>query len=80
MRRPHWIAHAACRGTNRNFVPSQRHGEVARGAAGLAAICGRCEVRAECLAVALADSSITGCWSGTGDRQRAGLRRRASAA
>jgi WhiB family redox-sensing transcriptional regulator len=81
LRRPDWMAHAACRGSSLNVVPSQSTAAKWREVPpALAATCGRCEVRDDCLAVALADSSITGCWGGTGDRQRAELRRRAPAA
>jgi hypothetical protein len=34
----------------------------------------------ECLAMAMADPSLTGCWGGLSDRQRAELRRQTKAA
>jgi hypothetical protein len=67
-------------GSGLNFVPSAsaaaRWQQVPDE---LAAICGRCEVRDECLAMAMADASLTGCWGGTTDAQRTALRRRAAA-
>ncbi len=81
LRPPEWIRRAACRGRHKNFVPSAsataRWKQVP---AELAAICGRCEVRGECLDMALADSSRTGCWGGLSDRQRNELRRQRKAA
>jgi hypothetical protein len=71
MRRPDRMAHAACRGTDLNIVSSQSAAAKWREVPPeLAAICGRCEVRDQCLVMALADSSLTGCWCGTTDRRR----------
>lgn len=39
------------------------------------AVCRRCPVQAECLGVALADSSLLGVWGGTTERERVELRR-----
>ena len=75
------LRRAACRASQLNFVPSQSAAGKWRAVPSeLAAVCGRCEVRDECLAMALADSSLTGCWGGTTDRQRAELRRQAKVA
>jgi WhiB family redox-sensing transcriptional regulator len=39
-------------------------------------VCGMCEVRAECLAYALAHHEYDGIWGGTSDRERRRQRRR----
>ncbi|MGZ6005420.1 MAG: WhiB family transcriptional regulator [Candidatus Saccharimonadales bacterium] len=39
------------------------------------AICAECEVKAECLAYALADISIQGVWGGTSDKERKDIRK-----
>ena len=80
LRPPAWTRRAACRGSRLRFVPSQSAASKWKDVPPeLAAICGRCEVRDECLAMALADSSLTGCWGGTTDGQRKALRRRPAA-
>jgi WhiB family redox-sensing transcriptional regulator len=38
-------------------------------------LCGRCPVREECLAFALADESLTGVWDGTNERERRAWRK-----
>lgn len=43
------------------------------------AVCGRCLVRAECLAVAMADRDLVGVWGGTSKRERDQMRRGAVA-
>ena len=41
------------------------------------AVCARCEVTADCLAVALADPKLEGVWGGTSDADRRRMRRQA---
>jgi len=42
-------------------------------------LCRRCDVRAECLAYALADPHLVGYWGGTTERERAGMRQKKAA-
>ncbi len=72
--RPAWTADGACRGTELDFIPASST-KWAEPPHALAAVCARCPVRDACLAMALADSSLTGVWGGTADRQRAEMRR-----
>jgi WhiB family redox-sensing transcriptional regulator len=77
LRPPAWTRRAACQGSRLNFVPS--HSAAAKWVKvpdELAAICSGCPVRDECLDMALADGTLSGCWGGTCDRERADLRRR----
>ena len=72
LQRPAWHARAACRGYGTGaFFPSRdgpQHDPEAT--------CRRCEVRDDCLAYAMADSSLVGCWGGTTARERRILRRK----
>jgi WhiB family transcriptional regulator, redox-sensing transcriptional regulator len=71
VHRPQWMASAACRDEPRElFFPG-----LGESTAPAKAICGRCPVRAECLALALADSELLGVWGGTSVRERKGVRR-----
>lgn len=75
--RPAWHADAACAEPDVDqgvFFP-------ARGVSlsPAVAVCGRCLVRDECLAHALADPSLQGVWGGTSDRQRSAIRRERAA-
>jgi WhiB family redox-sensing transcriptional regulator len=74
---PSWHADAACRETpGVNFFPD-------KGAAGepAKAVCGRCLVRADCLAWALEQLDLlAGIWAGTSGRDRRLLRARRAAA
>lgn len=38
-------------------------------------LCGRCDVRAHCLAYALADPRLVGYWAGTTEAERARMRK-----
>ena len=76
--RPAWHADAACREhpelnwVAQDDVPSGSKRYIAPAKA----ICGTCLVRPECLATALADSSLVGIWGGTTTRERVAIRRR----
>ena len=77
LRRPDWQSEAACRGEGtRKWVGD---GEGAPYAA-QKAVCAECPVREPCLAFALANKSLMGCWGGTTEAERRELRRRAAAA
>lgn len=75
MRPPSWTTHAACRGADPDLFFPKRGGRVTRAKR----ICGGCEVRAECLAMALAGNEH-GIWGGLGEEDRRRLRRRIVAA
>jgi len=69
--RPAWQASAACRGQpTRLFFPGT--GEVQ---GPVKAVCESCPVLAECLAYALERPELRGVWGGTGERERARMRR-----
>src|SRR4051812_43673844 len=69
--RPVWMRDAACAGVGADaFVPA-RGGGPARGRC----LCASCAVCAECLAYALADSSLAGTWGNTSEAERRALRR-----
>jgi WhiB family redox-sensing transcriptional regulator len=67
---PAWHADAACHETpDVNFFPDRGDD-----GAPTKAVCGRCLVRAECLAAALADPLTTGIWAGTTASDRRAMR------
>lgn len=72
-----WMARAACRNADPEIffpigvVPSARQLRAAL------RICGRCEVRAECLNYALRTGQTAGVWGGTTEQQRRALREEA---
>lgn len=71
--RPPWHADALCREyPEARFFPAKGEHGVVRAAR---LVCGRCLCRDECLAFALADSTLVGVWGGTTARQRAVMRR-----
>jgi WhiB family transcriptional regulator, redox-sensing transcriptional regulator len=71
FRRPAWHAQAACRGMGPDaFFP-----ERGQTTAAAQAVCEGCEVRTECLSVALADSDTHGVWGGLSDKGRKLLRK-----
>jgi WhiB family redox-sensing transcriptional regulator len=74
IRRPAWMARAACRGTDVNtFFPAQGdRPDSAR------EVCGGCPVQVKCHDYAMADPDLDGCWGGMTARERAALRRRVS--
>lgn len=66
-----WVEAALCGQTDPDaFHPGQ--GESPRAAK---AVCARCDVRADCLAEALANPSSDGVWGGTTEHQRRRIRR-----
>jgi len=71
VRRPAWQARAACRGTSLGVFFPEKKGDYAPAKA----MCAECPVRQECLAAALADPGIAGCWGGTSRRERARVAR-----
>jgi WhiB family redox-sensing transcriptional regulator len=71
--RPAWMRLAACRGMEtERFFPASWD-DVAHAEA--RAVCGGCQVRAECLDYALADTLCAGIWGGTTGLDRRQLRR-----
>lgn len=74
LRRPAWMAHAACRDRPEvNFFPTLGESlEPAR------TVCAGCPVRLPCVDYAVSEPDLSGVWGGTSPRQRAALRRRAS--
>ena len=71
LRRPEWHRRAACRGSGTSaFFPVR--GEPTMPAK---ALCESCEVRDECLAVALPDPEIGGVWGGSSAPERLRMRR-----
>ena len=75
LARPAWQEDAMCRGrgTKLFFSGAAETTEKAR------VVCGTCSVREECLAFALADSSLVGVFGGTTEGERREMRRRGSA-
>jgi WhiB family redox-sensing transcriptional regulator len=73
LRRPAWMADAACRGMPAStfFIDPGGNAEPAR------AVCAGCPTRQPCLAYALSEN-MPGIWAGTTPRQRAAMRRTAS--
>lgn len=66
---PAWQARAGCRDTD----PEAFFPEVGGSAQPAKRICGRCEVRGECLAYALEHDERFGVWGGTSERERSRL-------
>lgn len=69
---PDWHADALCKESFPGATWFPERGDDTRAAV---AICNRCLVRAECLAVAVADRDLVGIWGGTSKRERDRLRR-----
>lgn len=72
LKGPAWKADALCR----EYPKVAWFGQSERSAKAAKAVCGRCLVRSECLAYALADPHIDGVWGGLTRRERSELRRR----
>ena len=71
LNRPSWQYRAACRG--RGSEDYFTYGSDVRATK---AICARCPVEPECLAVALEDPALVGIWGGTTLFERRAMRRR----
>ena len=69
---PPYLPHAACRGSDADFFPTQ--GERSPEAL---ALCRDCPERGPCLAFAVATPWLEGIWAGTGSHERQRLRRQA---
>lgn len=76
IRRPAWMARAACRGAGSDDYFPALGGTAAAGKA----VCADCVMRPDCLAYAMEDPEIAGVWGGTTARERATLRRAGRAA
>lgn len=70
-----WVAQAACRGKDTAIWFPDRAGGSSKEAQ---AICDPCPVKDPCLAYALADPSIDGCWAGTSKQTRQAMRKAAA--
>ena len=73
IRRPAWFAAALCvEHPNLEFVPATTRTEA--NARHQLQVCGRCPVRADCLAYAVADPSLIGIWGGSNTAARRAMR------
>ncbi len=69
-----WMVNGACRGTDPElFFPIAREGSAVQEIASAKAVCGRCEVRRQCLAYALR-TMPDGIWGGTTREERIAIR------
>jgi WhiB family redox-sensing transcriptional regulator len=69
---PEWVADALCAQTDPELFFPTKGGD---GSPAAKAVCRRCPVRAECLALAVSDPSLDGIWGGTSNRERQALRK-----
>lgn len=77
MAPPAWHADAACREhPELTWVPRFAGPSREADLASAKAVCARCLVREECLATALADTTLVGVWGGTTPVERRALRSR----
>lgn len=73
-----WLTRAACVDEDPElFFPVGCTGPAVREEEAAKRVCARCPVISECLAWALRTGQTSGVWGGTGERERARLRRRA---
>ena len=77
LQRPDWQSEAACRGQGAQQWVGETDGTPY---AVQKAVCAGCPVREACLAYALANKSLMGCWGGTTEAERRELRRQVAAA
>jgi len=77
LQRPTWQQEAACRGQGSRQWVGETDGLPY---AAQKAVCAECPVREPCLAYALANKSLAGCWGGTTEGERRELRRQVAAA
>ena len=72
-----WRSRSACVTADPDlFFPLSSSGPALEQEAQAKAVCARCGVRQACLAFALATGQLHGIWGGTGEQERALLRRR----
>lgn len=69
---PEWFARAACRGVD----PDLFHPSRGESTASAKEICGRCEIRVDCLDWAVATGERFGIWGGASERERRMIRTR----
>ena len=71
-----WLQRAACTHEDPElFFPVGTSGPAVRDEEAAKRICARCPVASECLAWALRTRQTSGVWGGTGEKERARLRR-----
>jgi WhiB family transcriptional regulator, redox-sensing transcriptional regulator len=70
---PYLVERAACRGMDPNVFIQEGRGSFYGPAR---AVCGRCEVRSECLAFAVARPELVGMWGGATEAERREIRLR----
>jgi WhiB family transcriptional regulator, redox-sensing transcriptional regulator len=72
-----WWAEAACQSADRElFFPISELAASDRNISEAKAVCGRCRVRAECLAHAMDGGPVLGIWGGTTEKERRLMRSR----
>jgi WhiB family transcriptional regulator, redox-sensing transcriptional regulator len=75
-----WWPLAACRSEDPEiFFPISSLGSGLHQVAQAKAVCGRCQVRPECLSYALASRQVHGVWGGTSEEERQLMRERTMA-
>jgi WhiB family transcriptional regulator, redox-sensing transcriptional regulator len=73
-----WLQRAACADENPElFFPVGTTGPALREVDAAKRVCARCPVRGQCLSWAIRTGQASGVWGGTGEEERAALRRRA---
>lgn len=77
VRRTSWMSRSACKRADPElFFPSATDRTAPAQARAAKAVCAGCQVRAECLAYALATRQIHGVWGGTTEDERRTMTRR----
>jgi WhiB family redox-sensing transcriptional regulator len=72
-----WWSQAACQSADRElFFPISELAASGRSIAEAKAVCGRCRVRAQCLAHAMGSGPVQGIWGGTTEKERRLMRSR----
>lgn len=72
LQRPEWIARANCRGVDPELFFPERGASTREPKA----VCRECEVRRECLTMAMNTGERHGIWGGMSERERRRLRRK----
>jgi WhiB family transcriptional regulator, redox-sensing transcriptional regulator len=71
-----WVHHALCKDEDPElFFPVGTTGPAASQIDAAKAVCGRCEVRLQCLEWAMATGQTSGVWGGLSEEERRALRR-----